>query len=313
MSKTTKISGPKPSVIFLGSGPVAAASLERLVRHAHIEAVITKPKPPHHRGDFPVTVAAEGHNIPLCFVQNASELSHLFKEKTFNSDVGVLIDFGIIVDKNTIDAFPLGIVNSHFSILPEWRGPDPITFAVLSGQRSTGVSLMVLSVGLDEGPLIAYSELNLDLHETTPGLTERLIEASDQLFHLHLPRYISGELRPFDQRNTGRDISYSHKLFKQDGVIDWSKPALQIEREIRAYAGWPKSRTVLAGIDVIITSSSVIHCPDEQNIPGTPVIVNSNTLIVHAGSGCLSIERLKPAGKKEMTATAFIAGYGSRI
>lgn len=311
--KTIQHFGDKPSIVFFGSGPVAAASLQRLTRHTTVEAVITKPKPSHHRGRFPVIETAEKLGIPLILVNSSNELSITISDRSFRSTIGILIDFGIIVTKDVIERFPHGILNSHFSILPEWRGADPITFSLLSGQEMTGVSLMVIAPGLDEGPLVAIKEVPLSLTETNDELTKVLVETSDQLLEENLGLYMSGEKVPFAQEQTGYPISYSKKLSKTDGIIDWSKAAEQIEREIRAYSSWPKSRTNLAHVDVIITRSSVIHDLPTEKSPGTPEIVAPNMLVVHTGEGALSIEQLKPAGKKEMTAAAFIAGYGSRI
>ncbi len=306
--KATKISG-KPTVVFFGSGPVAAKSLALLTRHVTVEAVVTKPKPAHHRGTFPVIDVAKKLGLPTKTVQNRAELSELIAAKPFNSRLGVLIDFGIIVARDVIDYFPLGIVNSHFSILPEWRGADPISFAVLSGQQQTGVSLMLLVAAMDEGPLLAYGEYDLSPGTTTPELTDNLIHLSDALLQEMLPLYVRGELKLADQTMTGRGVSYSRKLSKADGTLDWTKPAEQLEREIRAFAGWPKSRTALAGRDVVITTA---HSITGAGAPGTAEIKDKE-LIIHCGRGALAIDMLKPAGKKEMTAAAFIAGYGQLL
>src|SRR6185295_10299303 len=116
-------------ILFFGSGPVAAASLDLLRTDFEIEAVITKPRPPHHRGDVPVLALAEQADLPVLTAQNKAELDRLIERHSFQSKIGILIDFGIIVSQKVIDAFPLGIVNSHFSLLPKLRGADPITFS----------------------------------------------------------------------------------------------------------------------------------------------------------------------------------------
>src|SRR5690349_11528911 len=121
----------KPSFVFFGSGPVAAESLQLLMQNFSVEAVVTKPKPAHHRGAFPVLEVAEKFALPVYTVSNRSELSELINGKPFASKLGVLIDFGIIVGRDVIDYFPLGIINGHFSVLPQWRGADPISFAIL--------------------------------------------------------------------------------------------------------------------------------------------------------------------------------------
>ncbi len=294
------------SVVFFGSGPVAAKSLELLSKNFAIEAVITKPKPTHHKGDFPVISTAKKLGVAIFTASNRKELSNLFKTKQFSSNLGVLIDYGIIVGQDIIDSFPRGIINSHFSVLPEWRGADPITFSILSGQESTGVSLMLLVEKMDEGPLISYGEYKLPSGITTPQLTQHLIHFSNQMLQKEIPRYLAGA-EPSPQTVTGRKVTYSRKLTKEDGVIDWSKPAIQIEREIRAYLEWPKSSTKIADKDVVITEASVVDIANKNN-PGKVQVID-NKLVVACGEDGLQIEKLKPAGKKEMTADSFINGH----
>lgn len=296
-------------IIFFGSGPVAAKSLELLAQNFDIEAVVTKPKPEHHRGDFPVIDVATKFGLPLHTVGNKTELSELILKKPFSSKIGVLIDFGIIVSQDVIDYFPLGIVNSHFSLLPELRGADPITFSILNGQKETGVSLMLLVEAMDEGPLLAQVPYEMPSDITTPGLTDALIELSDHAMKEILPLYIQGKVEPMAQQGTA---TYSRKLTKQDGAIDWNKPAEQIEREVRAYIDWPKSTTKIAGKEVIVTKAHVMPVSPYDPVPGHVTIANG-MLSVACAKDALAIDQLKPAGKKEMTAADFIRGYSHPI
>lgn len=303
------------SIVFFGSGPVAAASLKLLSKDFTIEAVITKPRPAHHKGAFPVIELAKELDLQTYTVSNKQELDDLIESQPLTSSLGVLIDFGIIVGQKVIDHFEFGIVNSHFSLLPEWRGADPITFSILSGQKQTGVSLMLLVLKMDEGPLLAQAPLELSSSVTTPELTDELIELSHTLLQTMLPLYIEGEATPGDQlENTiiSPTPTYSRKLTKEDGRIDWEKSAVQIDREIRAYLDWPKSFTTLAGKDVIITKAHSVDEQDETKKNGTAIVVDGQ-LYVSCSSGQLCIEKLKPAGKSEMTASAFLSGYGSLL
>lgn len=301
----TKTSLP---VVFFGSGPVAAASLRLLNNNFTIESVVTKPRPAHHKGSVPVIEVAEDLGLPIHTVVNKRTLDELVASKPFTSQLGILIDFGIIVSQTAIDYFPLGIINSHFSLLPEWRGADPITFSILSGQKETGVSLMLLSAGMDEGPILAYGAYPLPPKITTPELTHDLIELSDALLQEVVPQYVVGNIvaQPQDEL---QETSYSRKLTKEDGIINWAKPAEQIEREVRAFAEWPKSSTKLAGRDVVVTEAHIIQ---EAGKPGMAAKLNKQ-LVVYCGKDALIIDRLKPAGKKEMTGQAFLAGYGNLL
>jgi len=289
-------------VVFFGTGPVAAKSLQLLAKNFEIEAVVTKPKPEHHRGNFPVLDVAEELQLPVKTVTNKADLSELLAQNPLTSPVGVLIDFCIIVTQDVLDYFPKGIVNSHFSLLPEWRGADPITFSILSGQERTGVSLMLLVEKMDEGPILSQESISISEDDTTSSLTSKLIELSDELLKNHLSQWLSGEISPRDQVG---EATYSRKLTKEDGKLDWNKPAAQLEREVRAFSDWPKSYTTLLGKDVIVTKA---HVESGSGRPGN-VSTENKKLSVNTREGCLVIDNLKPSGKQEMTAEAFLAGY----
>jgi methionyl-tRNA formyltransferase len=297
-------SGKTEQAVFFGSGPVAARSLELLLRHTSIEAVITKPRAAHHKGLVPVLDAATKHNIPVYTAANKLELDELLSKQTFASRYAILIDFGIIVSPRVINSFEIGIINSHFSLLPHLRGADPITWAIANGDKTTGVSLMMVDEGLDTGKLLTYRTHHLSGNETTQQLTDSLISLSDTLLQEFIPRYLTGELKPKAQPHPDR-ATYSRKLTKQDSLINWCLPAKQIERNIRAFTGWPGSKCTLGNIEVIITSAIVVP---GQGAPGE-YIIDGKQLIVYTGSSALSITSLKPAGKKDMPIVAFLAGY----
>lgn len=285
------------TIIFFGSGPVAAASLKLLAKHAAVEAVVTKPS-------TLAEMTAVSPTDRIYTVSNRAELTELVISEKFKSPLGVVIDFGIIIGQDVIDAFELGIINSHFSLLPEWRGADPITFSILSGQTKTGVSLMVIDAGLDTGKIIAQKSLPINADETGITLTDRLIHLSDAMLQEHLSVYAAGERVPRSQPHPDR-ATYSRKLAKDDGILDWDKTAEQLEREVRAFIGWPKSRTMLAGKEVIVTAA---HAATGDQEPGKTTI-DGKTIKVGCKKGLLVIDRLKPAGKNEMTAEAFLAGH----
>ncbi len=300
-SNPTKTSG-KPRVVFFGSGPVAARSLSLLQNDFDIEAIITKPTTIQEMQD---TIGTS----PVFAVANKTELDTLINSHTFSSNLGILIDFGIIVSQSVINTFPLGIINSHFSLLPELRGADPIAFAILSGQATTGVSLMLLVQAMDEGPILSQRSYDITTEETTPSLTNNLINLSHELLTQSVPLYISGAITPQPQ---SQDIkpTYTRKLNKQDGILDFNKSAEQLEREVRAYYDWPKSRTTIAGKDVIVTKAYAVPSSGPNEKPGDlGVVLEAKSIYITTANGSLWIERLKPAGKKEMTVEAFLAGH----
>lgn len=293
-----KISEP---IVFFGSGPVAAASLSHLQKLADIEFVVTKSSTKTEMSEI-------AKDVPVFTANSKKELDELLRQHVPTSRLGILVDYGVIVSKDIIEIFPLGILNSHFSLLPELRGADPISFAILTGAKRTGVSLMLLVEAMDEGPLLAQAELELSDSITTPKLTDELIELSNKCLEQIVPLYLENQVVPQPQEQVtigNKKPSYTRKLTKADGVIDWTKSAEQIEREIRSFIDWPKSRTTLAGKDVVILKAKVI--PDTGK-PGA-LEQKDKQLTIYCGKDALSILTLKPAGKKEMSVEAFLAGY----
>lgn len=299
----------KKSIVFFGSGPVAARSLELLMTHTPVEAIITKPSTAAEM------TAVAGGTLPVYVVKNRLELDHLIVDKHFHSTLGIVIDFGVILSGKVIDSFAHGIINSHFSLLPEWRGADPITFSILSGQKTTGVSLMLIVEALDEGDILAQGELNLSSDITTPVLTEKLILLSDGLLKETIPAYLQGLVAAVSQEEAARALrrntepSYSRKLQKEDGIINWSKPAIDIEREIRAFAGWPRSTCTLGGVEVVVTKATLIR----ENLAPGKLQISKKSLIIGCGSNSLQILSVIPAGKKEMDTASFLNGYRNRL
>lgn len=296
---------PSPKIVFFGSGPVAKASLDALLTHAQVEAIVTKPSTLHE-----MTVGAA--DVRTYTVSNKTELTALMSAKPFESQLGVIVDFGIIVQQPVIDYFPLGIINAHFSLLPEWRGADPISFAILSGQTETGVSLMLINAALDEGQLLAQENQPISADETTDTLTKKLVALSASMLERYMPQYIAGKIHPYDQ--PAKTATYSRKLTKEDGIIDWTKSAIVLDREIRAYQPWPKSSTQLGGIAVAITKAHVqTEQTDHLSAPGTPELIGKSTLRVWTGDGALVIDELKPANGKNMPIAAFLAGHRQKF
>jgi methionyl-tRNA formyltransferase len=297
------------TLVFFGSGPVAADSLAFLVQHFNIEAVVTKPVPPHHKDPAPVEEYAQAHNLKILYATNRTDLDNLVNKIHFASPVGVIVDFGIIVSQKVICTFPLGIVNSHFSLLPQWRGADPITASILSGQPKTGVSLMVIEPTLDTGKLITYKSTKINPTDTTPSLTKRLINLSNTLLADYLPRYINGQVKPKKQPHPLR-ATYSKKILKTDGAIDWNKPAGQIEQEIRAYIGWPGSYTTIGNLNVVICQAQVVS---KQLPVGKFWASPSGEIFVGCSTDSLQLLQIKPHGKRCMNVKDLLNGYKSQL
>jgi methionyl-tRNA formyltransferase len=285
------------TIVFFGSGPVANASLLSLLDGFSIEAVITKSSIERHKNQALVEKTALANHIPLYFANTKAELDQLFEHHEFLSDLGVVVDYGVIISINVMQSFELGIINSHFSLLPEWRGADPITFSLLSGQAQTGVSLMLIDPYLDTGQLLAQTKYNIRPDATINSLTTDLIDLSNAMLIEYIPKYKKGLVKPYDQ-NTSTAPTYSRKISKSDGYIDSRKEASTLEREVRAYLGWPGSRlNIKDGVDIIIKQSHISATPQ------------TSIDILCADKRYLCIDKLIAPSGRLMTSQAFVNGY----
>ncbi len=294
-------SGLTSNIVFFGTEEFSATSLQALLENGfNVVAVVTKPDSKKGRGHklMPPTVKviAMEHNIP---VWQPAKLSDITDDiKALQPVTGVLVSFGKIIPQSIINLFTPGIINVHPSKLPMYRGSSPIEAAILNGDTETGVSIMQLSARMDAGPVYSFVSYPLTGQETQPELYEKLSEAGANELVRVLPGIIDGSLQPTPQDES--EATYCKLIQKDNGVIDWSKPAEQLEREIRAYQPWPGSRTTIGATDVIITKAHTSSEPSELS-----KLCGDNTYLV--------IDSLKPAGKKEMPVTAFLAGYKDRF
>lgn len=300
------------TILFFGTEDFSAYTLEALISHGfHIGAIITKPDARRGRSSAAtkpiVKQIGEAHNIPVWQPLKLRDIAAHISE--FDAPVGVLVSYGKIIPQSIIDLFTPGIINLHPSLLPMYRGPSPIEAAILHGDETTGLSIMQLSAAMDAGPVYIQETISLNGQETAPELYETLGLKGAELLAANLPAILNGTISPVPQHDNA--ASYCKLISKHDGVIDWHKPATQLEREVRAYINWPQSRTVLCGIDCIITSAHTEPSLDPA-APGS-VTVTDNSLAVHTTDGQLIIDTIKPLGKKEMPVKAFLAGYKDRL
>jgi len=258
------------------------------------------------------TGIADSQSVILEGLQQAGyEIEAHIKErdeiaKRYDSQIAILAAFGRIIPQPLLDQFPLGIINVHPSLLPLYRGSTPIEQAILSGDQETGVSIMKLVNKMDAGPIYAQSAIKLGSTESKAELTVKLQKLGAELLTQTLPRILDGTTKPQTQDES--QATYCKRIAKADGEIGWVKPAEQIEREIRAYLGWPGSYTKLGGKDVIITQAHAVPDSQPSKNPGDFDTDNDGFLKIQCGKGYLCVEKLKPAGKREMTTAEFLAG-----
>lgn len=288
-------SGP---VVFFGTEDFSVASLVALLEAGvEIAAVITKPDARAGRGrqlqSPKVKQLALKHGLKVFQPNDLAEIAENIKELSVTH--GVLVAYGKIIPEDFIDLFSGGIINLHPSLLPKYRGPSPIEAAILNGDGSTGLSLMRLTPMMDAGPIYDKKEVRLTGTENRLLLYEKLAQEGSAFLVDKLEAILSGQIEPVEQPSTG--VSYTKLLTKADGIIDWSKAAPVIEREVRAYLGFPKSQVKLKQFDVIITKARVASGPDD------------GSLVQKCGEGWLEIQRLITPTGKLTSGEEFLRGY----
>lgn len=241
------------------------------------------------------------HNIPIIELIN---LKGSIKElKKTNASVGILASFGKIVPQEIIDLFPYGIINIHPSLLPLHRGPIPIEATILEGETESGVSLMQLVSQMDAGPLFDQIRIKLSGSESKQELANKLGSIGAKRLVDLLPEILKGNLHPKPQTGTA---TYDKRLERSQALLDYNLPAITLERQIRAFLGWPRTKTIIGSVPVIVTAAHAIY--QQTNSVGEFESINGQ-LTVSTKEGLLVIDRLIPSGSKEMSGSDFILGH----
>lgn len=277
-------------IVFFGTEEFSLTALTGLLEAGYpVEAVVTKPDAKRSRGHKllppPVKILATSYNISVWQPETLSDIASDIR--ALGSPVGVLSSYGKIIPQSIIDLFKPGIINIHPSLLPLYRGPTPIETAIANGDSKTGVSIMRLSAGLDEGPVYAAKEYLLTKKETKPELYHALANLGINLLLETLPQIIDGSL-PGEPQDEGR-ATYTRRLNKEDA---WLKPetvsAAKAEQLVRAYLGFPKTKITLDGHTVIIVKAHVadsrlspmdIACQDNKYLAIDEVVAPSGRLM----------------------------------
>jgi methionyl-tRNA formyltransferase len=243
--------------------------------------------------ELEIEVVAKAHNIPLLLPENLGQIAEQLED--YQAQAGILAAYGKIIPQAIIDIFPRGIINLHPSLLPLYRGSTPIETAMLSGDKATGVSVMNLVAKMDAGAVYAQQEVALSGTETKQELADSLGKLGAKLLAQTLPDILDGKYLAKPQNHA--KATYTKRIAKEDGILDWSKPVENLEREVRAYAGWPKSVTRVYGQKIIVTKAKVVDGLIE------------NELVMHNHAGFLQIEELVAESGRTMSGADFVRGY----
>lgn len=307
-----------PSILFMGTPQFAATALQGLITAGfNVTGVITRPDTSKGRSSSKTfsegKIVANEHKIPVFQPENKSELVEVVKK--LNPNLIVVAAYGMIVPKEVLDTPKYGALNIHGSLLPKYRGASPIAEAILNGDKETGITIMEMSLGMDEGPIITNYKLLITNEDTTDTLTGGMSRLGAKAIVETIPVWVAGELEATPQIEN--EATYCRKITKEDGHIDWTKPAEQIERMVRAYQPWPTAYTFVDDSRIKILRASVSPsrhsregaCPSccSETARGN-LEFESGHIYVDTSEGTLEILELQPEGKKPMSAKDYING-----
>lgn len=302
-------------IVFFGSPEFAVPFFEALCDEPGYEVVgvVTQPDKPAGRGNqlapSPVKTAALTRGVSVHQFGSLRGNDAVVELSALNADVFVVVAYGLILPQAVLDLPRLGCVNVHPSLLPKYRGPSPMQWAIAEGDAETGITIMKLDSGMDTGPLLGFETLSLDDNETLGTLTQKVALQGPRVLVQTLTRYAAGEITPMPQNEA--QATLTSLLDRVDGHIDWTQPLANIEQKIRAYEGWPGTYAEWVR-DERLTRVK-IHKAQASDLtadraPGT-VEVRGEKLLVECGDGTLELLVVQPEGKPRMDAQAFLRGH----
>ena len=304
-------------IIFMGTPEFAVPVLESLINSRHeVVAVVTQPDRPKGRGKnmqfSPVKECALAHNIPVMQPVNVSVPEVIDELRAYEPELIVVVAFGQFVTKKIREMPKYGCINVHASLLPKYRGAGPIQWAVINGEKESGVTTMYMCREIDKGDMLLKDTVTLDPKETGDSLHDKLSMMGGPLLLKTIDQLEDGSVVRIPQCE--EESTYAPKLEKTMGNIDWTMDADRIERLVRGLNSWPGTFTKIHGKTVKIWDCDVVRqetLTENQAAakPGTVIVSEKDQLIVKAGNGALSLRMLQPEGKKNMTVDAYLRGY----
>ena len=297
-------------VIFMGTPDFSVGTLEEIIKAGHeVVLVVSQPDKAVGRSKAlkytPVKECALAHGIEVYQPERVRDSACIEYLKSFHADIMIVVAFGQIIPKAVLDMPKYGCVNVHASLLPKYRGSAPIQWAVINGDEVTGVTTMRLDEGVDTGDMIAKRQVRLSDDETGGSLFDKLAVVGAELC-VETMKMIEDGTAEYTPQNS-EESTHVGKIGKELGAIDWTKPAVQIERLIRGLNPWPSAYTNLGGKTFKIWKAAVLEGENDYE-PGCIYKVTKDSMCVQTGDGALSLKEVQLEGKKRMEVDAFLRG-----
>jgi methionyl-tRNA formyltransferase len=298
---------PQLRIVFMGSPEFAVPVLDALARRYLLVGVVTQPDRPAGRGQTlvppAVKAAALRLSVPVMQPVKLSLPEAMAQLQAWAPDLIVVAAFGQILRPAVLDLPRFGCINVHGSLLPRGRGAAPIQASILAGDEVTGITIMKMDPGVDTGPILTQHALPIAPEDTCGTLFAKLAPLGAELLLETLPRYLSGELVPRPQPEEG--ITYAQMLKKKDGLLDFTKPAIELERRVRAMNPWPGAYFDWNGAPLKVHRARL----SGEKSPGAGFrLITEGRPALGTGEGILILEEVQPAGKKSMPGRAFLTG-----
>ncbi|PNU21707.1 methionyl-tRNA formyltransferase [Geothermobacter hydrogeniphilus] len=295
--------------VFMGTPDFACPSLAGLIdAGCNLVGVFTQPDRPSGRGRKltppPVKVLAEQRQIPVFQPEKLRRPEAVEQLRSLAPDLVVVVAYGQILSREVLQLPRFGCINVHASLLPKYRGAAPINRAIIDGETVTGVTTMYMDEGLDTGDMLIRKSLDIGPNETAGQLHDRLAPLGAEAMRETLQRLCAGTLERVPQNDA--ESCYASMMKKEDGCVDWSRPARQVHNLVRGLDPWPSAYTTLDGLTLKIAATSVAAGTGE---PGTVLQASADGVLVACGEQALLIGRLQLPGKKQLAAADFLRGH----
>ena len=295
-------------IIFMGTPDFAAASLEALIASRHeIQAVVTQPdKPKGRKGELtpsPVKVVAEGKGIKVYQPLKVRDEEFVKTLRAYNPDVIVVVAFGQIIPLSILKMPKFGCVNIHGSLLPKYRGAAPIQWAVLDGEKETGITTILMDEGIDTGDILLKKTIKIDTDETSGSLFDKLMALGAETILETLDELEKGNLTPTKQGES--PTAYAKMLTKAMGLIDFTKPAKELDCFVRGMDPWPSAYTLLSGKTLKLWK---VRAVEGSGKAGSVIDIGKESFTIACGEGAIEVLEVQLEGKKRMSAGDFLKG-----
>ncbi|MBN2186278.1 MAG: methionyl-tRNA formyltransferase [Dehalococcoidia bacterium] len=302
--------------IFMGTPQFAAVILESLLHSQYqVAAVYTQPDRPMGRSRqvawSPVKRLAIEHKIPVIQPESLKSTEAVEELAGFKPELIIVAAFGHIISQEVLSLPKSGCVNVHPSLLPQHRGPSPISSALLHGDQLTGVTIMLMDEGMDSGPILAQREVKISLEDTTGSLTQKLAEVGAELLLDALPGWLDGKLKPRAQDES--QATYSKLITSKDGKIDWQLPAVELWRQVRALNPWPGCYTWWRGKRLKIHEAVPLNKAGNGEAGSVIALQQPVSVGVVTGKDILGLRQIQLEGKRQMGGEEFVRGQRSFI